>query len=115
LIGSKEVCMRPTEDAIARAFGLATPVAPLKLVHHTSFETWHLSTGAGSYLVKRLWGLEDPVWRPHIERAISLEAAALASGLPVACPSNHWTPGHGDVSGAGQRRRRRLSSRAGGT
>jgi hypothetical protein len=86
LIGSKEVCMRPTEDAIARAFGLATPVAPLKLVHHTSFETWHLSTGAGSYLVKRLWGLEDPVWRPHIERAISLEAAALASGLPVACP-----------------------------
>lgn len=57
-----------------------------RAVHHTSFETWHLSTGAGSYLVKRLWGLEDPVWRPHIERAISLEAAALASGLPVACP-----------------------------
>ncbi|HEY0690717.1 MAG TPA: phosphotransferase [Kribbella sp.] len=78
--------MRPTEDAIARAFGLATPVAPLKLVQHTSFETWRLNTEAGSYLVKRLWGFEDPVWRPHIERAMSLEAAALACGLPVACP-----------------------------
>lgn len=78
--------MQSKEDLIADAFELATPVSELELVQHTSFETSRLRTKSGSFLVKRLWGLEDPVWRPHIERAMSLECAALAKGVPIARP-----------------------------
>jgi hypothetical protein len=74
------------EDLIAEAFELATPVSELELVQHTRFETSRLRTKSGSFLVKRLWGLEDPVWRPHIERAMSLERAALAKGVPIGRP-----------------------------
>jgi Phosphotransferase enzyme family len=73
-------------EAIAEAFGVGRVVGGLVAVQHTSFETWRLRAGAGDYLVKRLWGVEDPPWWRQIERGMGLESAALARGLPVARP-----------------------------
>ncbi|TDW18749.1 hypothetical protein [Kribbella kalugense] len=71
-------------DSIAKAFGLSQPVAPLTPVQHTSFETWRLRTASADYLVKRLWGLENPPWWTRIEQGMALESAALSHGLPIA-------------------------------
>jgi hypothetical protein len=73
-------------ESIAKAFGLGRPVEPLTPVQHTSFETWRLRTGSADYLVKRLWGLEDPPWWTRIEQGMALESAALSQGLPIARP-----------------------------
>jgi hypothetical protein len=73
-------------ESIAKAFGLGRPVEPLTQVQHTSFETWRLRTGSADYLVKRLWGLEDPPWWTRIEQGMALESAALSQGLPIARP-----------------------------
>jgi hypothetical protein len=76
----------PRVESIAKAFGLGRPIEPLTPVQHTSFETWRLRTGSADYLVKRLWGLEDPPWWTRIEQGMALESAALSQGLPIARP-----------------------------
>lgn len=82
-------------DSIAKAFGLGRPVEPLTPVQHTSFETWRLRTASGDYLVKRLWGLEDPPWWTRIEQGMALESAALSHGLPIARPIEPLDPAFG--------------------
>jgi hypothetical protein len=79
-------------DSITKAFGLEPPVEPLTPVQHTSFETWRLRTDSADYLVKRLWGLEDPPWWTRIEQGMALESAALSQGLPIARPVEPLTP-----------------------
>ena len=73
-------------ESIGKAFGLGPVVGSLVPVQHTSFETWRLRAGSADFLVKRLWGLEDPPWWTSIERGMALESAALSQGLPIARP-----------------------------
>ncbi|GIL25856.1 phosphotransferase [Actinocatenispora comari] len=73
----------PDAVAVARAFRLAAPVAPLVPVRYGSSETWRLDTAAGRYLVKRL--VVDG-WRDLLTRAMELERHAASAGLPVAVP-----------------------------
>ncbi|MGW7684757.1 phosphotransferase [Kribbella sp. NPDC054772] len=82
-------------ESIANAFGLGRPVEPLTPVQHTSFETWRLRTASADYLVKRLWGLEDPPWWTRIEQGMALESAALSQGLPIARPVEPRDPAFG--------------------
>jgi len=82
----------PRVESIAEAFGVGRPVEPLTPVQHTSFETWRLRTGSGDYLVKRLWGLDDPPWWTRIEQGMALESAALSQGLPIARPIEPRNP-----------------------
>ncbi|MER7246037.1 phosphotransferase [Kribbella sp. NPDC000426] len=82
-------------ESITKAFGLGRSVQPLTPVQHTSFETWRLRTATADYLVKRLWGLDDPPWWTHIEQGMALEAAALAQGLPIAQPIEPRDPAFG--------------------
>lgn len=84
-----------TTESISAAFGLGRPVEPLTPVQHTSFETWRLRTASANYLVKRLWGLDDPPWWPRIEQGMALEAAALAQALPIAQPVEPRAPAFG--------------------
>jgi hypothetical protein len=74
-----------TADALAEAFGTGRPTGPPVQHQHTSFPTWRLDTTSGAYLVKRLW-VEDPDWRPHVERAMAFERGVLAAGVPTARP-----------------------------
>ena len=87
--------MLQSEEAITAAFGLPRPVDSLKLVQHTSFKTWRLQTESGDFLVKQLWGMDDPPWQPSIADAMTLEAEALAHGLPIARPVTPVRPAFG--------------------
>jgi Ser/Thr protein kinase RdoA (MazF antagonist) len=82
-------------ESISKAFGLGRSIEPLTPVQHTSFETWRLRTASADYLVKRLWGLDDPPWWTHIEQGMALEAAALTQGLPIARPVEPRAPAFG--------------------
>ncbi|MFC6161369.1 phosphotransferase family protein [Kribbella jiaozuonensis] len=87
--------MKHAAESIAKVFGLGRSIEPLTPVQHTSFETWRLRTASADYLVKRLWGLEDPPWWTRIEQGMALEAAALAQGLPIARPVEPTAPAFG--------------------
>ncbi|MDX6235698.1 MAG: hypothetical protein QOG10_513 [Kribbellaceae bacterium] len=87
--------MLQPEAAIAAAFGLPRPVDSLKPVQHTSFQTWRLQTESADFLLKRLWGLDDPPWQPSIAKGMALEADALARGLPIVRPVTPVMPAFG--------------------
>lgn len=78
----------PFESGVCAAFGLGEPVSPTTpTTGGLTHRMWRLETKNGSFAVKEMALDEDGPWtRPRIERAFTLEMAALEVGLPLPPP-----------------------------
>jgi len=75
-----------TAIELAEAFGLATADALLERLRHGDYPTWVLSTADGRFVAKELAPATGALRYDYVERAIGLERAARAAGIPTAEP-----------------------------
>jgi hypothetical protein len=93
--------------AIAAAFDLGRPTAPLTLVHNQVARSWRLDTTTGSFHVKEFWPDEDPFWAPQLIDRMDFERRALEAGIATVAPIPPVVPAYawaGRVDGRGSYR-----------
>lgn len=91
-------------ELIAGAFEVGRPLGELHEQPSSAQQTWRLETTTGRFIVKRLWGADEPGWRASLADGLALERLAAERGIamPAAVPpkqpgigSAAEIPGHG--------------------